>query len=266
VKARDGVTDLYGLMYTPTSLDETKKYPIINYLYPGPQSGSVGSRSFSAARRDHQAVAELGFVVVELDAMGTPGRSKSFHEFYYGDMGDNGLPDQIAGIRQLAERHPWMDIDRVGIWGHSGGGFASTSGILRHPDFYKVAVSQAGNHDNRNYEDDWGEKWQGLLVTNPDGTSNYDNQSNPLVAKNLKGKLLLAHGTMDSNVPPSNTLLVVDALIAANKDFDLIMMPNRGHGFGYEPYMMRRRWDYFVKNLLGSEPPREYEFRVTSGR
>jgi dipeptidyl aminopeptidase/acylaminoacyl peptidase len=266
VKARDGVTDLYGLMYTPTSLDETKKYPIINYLYPGPQSGSVGSRSFGAARRDHQAVAELGFVVVELDAMGTPGRSKSFHEFYYGDMGDNGLPDQIAGIRQLAERHPWMDIDRVGIWGHSGGGFASTSGILRHPDFYKVAVSQAGNHDNRNYEDDWGEKWQGLLVTNPDGTSNYDNQSNPLVAKNLKGKLLLAHGTMDSNVPPSNTLLVVDALIAANKDFDLIMMPNRGHGFGYEPYMMRRRWDYFVKNLLGSEPPREYEFRVTSGR
>jgi dipeptidyl aminopeptidase/acylaminoacyl peptidase len=266
VKARDGVTDLYGLMYTPTSLDDTKKYPIINYLYPGPQSGSVGSRSFSAARRDHQAIAELGFVVVELDAMGTPGRSKSFHEFYYGNMGDNGLPDQIAGIKQLAERHPWMDIDRVGIWGHSGGGFASTSGILRHPDFYKVAVSQAGNHDNRNYEDDWGEKWQGLLVTNPDGTSNYDNQSNPLVAKNLKGKLLLAHGTMDSNVPPSNTLLVVDALIAANKDFDLIMMPNRGHGFGYEPYMMRRRWDYFVKNLLGSEPPKEYEFGVTSGR
>ena len=266
VKARDGITDLYGLMYTPTNLDTTKKYPIVNYLYPGPQSGSVGSRSFSAARRDHQALAELGFIVVELDAMGTPGRSKSFHEFYYGNMGDNGLPDQITGIQQLAERNPWMDIDRVGIWGHSGGGFASTSGILRHPDFYKVAVSQAGNHDNRNYEDDWGEKWQGLLVEYEDGTTNYDNQANQLVAGNLKGKLLLAHGTMDSNVPPSNTLLVVDALIAANKDFDLIMLPNRGHGFGYEPYMLRRRWDYFVENLLGSESPKEYEFGVTSGR
>jgi dipeptidyl aminopeptidase/acylaminoacyl peptidase len=258
VKARDGVTNLYGLLYRPTSFDPAVKYPVINYLSPGPQSGSVGSRSFSPARRDHQAIVELGFVVVELDAMGTPGRSKSFHEYYYGNMGDNGLPDQIAGIRQLAERYPWMDLDRVGIWGHSGGGFASTSGILRHPDFYKVAVSQAGNHDNRNYEDDWGEKWQGLLEVNPDGTTNYDNQANQLVAGNLKGKLLLAHGTTDNNVPPSNTLLVVDALIAANKDFDLIMFPNRRHGFGNEPYMMRRRWDYFVENLLGAEPPHEY--------
>jgi dipeptidyl aminopeptidase/acylaminoacyl peptidase len=265
VRARDGVTDLYGLLYRPTTFDPNLKYPVINYLYPGPQSGSVGSRSFSAARRDHQAIAELGFVVVELDAMGTPGRSKSFHEFYYGNMGDNGLPDQIAGIRQLADRYSWMDLDRVGIWGHSGGGFASTSGILRHPDFYKVAVSQAGNHDNRNYEDDWGEKWQGLLEVYPDGTTNYDNQANQLVAGNLEGKLLLAHGTMDSNVPPSNTLLVVDALIAANKDFDLIMFPNRGHGFGNEPYMMRRRWDYFVKHLLGAEPPKEYRIGEGEG-
>jgi len=267
VKARDGVTDLHGLMYRPTNFDPDTKYPILNYLYPGPQSGSVGSRSFSPARSDKQAVSELGFIVVELDAMGSPGRSKSFHAAYYGNMGDNGLPDQVGGIKQLAERHPWMDIDRVGIWGHSGGGFASTAGILRHPDFYDVAVSQAGNHDNRNYEDDWGEKWQGLLTTNPDGTSSYDNQANQLVAKNLKGKLLLAHGTMDSNVPPSNTLLVVDALIEANKDFDLIMFPNRRHGFGSEPYMMRRRWDYFVTHLLGAEPPKEFVFTnfVTSG-
>jgi dipeptidyl aminopeptidase/acylaminoacyl peptidase len=259
-KARDGVTDLHGLMYTPTNLDPSRTYPVVNYLYPGPQSGSVGSRSFSPARRDHQALAELGFIVVEVDAMGTPGRSKSFHTTYYGNMGDNGLPDQIATIRQLAERHPYMDLDRVGIWGHSGGGFASTAGILRHPDFYKVAVSQAGNHDNRNYEDDWGEKWQGLLVENGDGSTNYDNQANQLVAGNLQGKLLLAHGTMDNNVPPSNTMLVVNALIAANKDFDLILLPNRRHGFGNEPYMMRRRWDYFVTHLLGSEPPREFEF------
>jgi dipeptidyl-peptidase 4 len=259
VKARDGVTDLFGVLFRPSHFDPTYKYPVVNYLYPGPQSGSVGGRSFTPAHRDHQALAELGFVVVALDAMGTPGRSHSFQAAYYGNMGDNGLPDQIGGIRQLAERYPWMDLDRVGIWGHSGGGFASTAGILRHPEFYKVAVSQAGNHDNRNYEDDWGEKWQGLLEVYADGTTSYDNQANQLVAHQLQGKLLLAHGTLDNNVPPYNTMVVVDALIAANKDFDLILLPNRRHGFGNEPYMMRRRWDYFVKHLLGAEPPREYE-------
>ena len=255
VKARDGETEIHGLMYKPTHFDPSRSYPVVNYLYPGPQSGSVGSRSFRASRGDKQAIAELGFIVVEVDAMGTPGRSRAFHDTYYGDMGDNGLPDQVGMIRQLGERHPWMDLDRVGIWGHSGGGFASTAGILRYPDFYKVAVSQAGNHDNRNYEDDWGEKWQGLLETYPDGTTNYDNQANQLLAEKLRGKLLLAHGTMDTNVPVYSTLLVVDALIAADKDFDLVMMPNRGHGFGNEPYMMRRRWDYFVRHLLGVEPP-----------
>ncbi|MXX79204.1 MAG: prolyl oligopeptidase family serine peptidase, partial [Gemmatimonadales bacterium] len=237
-KARDDETDLFGLMFRPSNFDPGAMYPVINYLYPGPQSGSVGSRNFRAAHRDLQSLAELGFVVIELDAMGTPRRSKTFQDVYYGNMGDNGLPDQIAGIRQLAERHPWIDVDRVGIYGHSGGGFASTSGILRYPDFYKVAVSQAGNHDNRNYEDDWGEKYQGLLEEYADGATNYDNQANQLVAENLKGKLLIAHGTMDTNVPHSNTMLVVDALIAANKDFDLLLLPNRGHGFGNEPYMM----------------------------
>jgi len=259
VKARDGVTDIHGLMYKPSGFDPDENYPILNYLYPGPQAGSVGSRSFNPSRGDKQALAELGFIVVEVDAMGTPGRSKSFHEAYYGNMGDNGIPDQMAAITELAGRYPWMDLDRVGIWGHSGGGFAAANGIMRYPDFYRVAVSQAGNHDNRNYEDDWGEKWQGLLETYSDGTTNYDNQANQLLVENLKGKLLLAHGTMDSNVPPSNTLLVVDRLIAANKDFDLIMLPNRSHGFGNEPYMMRRRWDYFVRHLLGAEPPEGYE-------
>lgn len=258
--ARDGVTELHGLMYTPSNLDPNRRYPVVNYLYPGPQSGSVGSRSFSPARRDHQALAELGFIVVEVDAMGTPGRSKSFHDAYYGDMGDNGLPDQVATIRQLAERHPYLDLDRVGIWGHSGGGFASTGGILRYPDFYKVAVSQAGNHDNRNYEDDWAEKWQGLLVENADGTTNYDNQSNALIADRLQGKLLLAHGLMDGNVPASNTLLVAQALIEADKDFDLIVFPEAGHGFANTPYMMRRRWNYFVQHLLGATPPAEFRF------
>lgn len=257
VKARDGKTDLYGLMHKPTQFDPSKKYPIINSIYPGPQTGSVGSRSFTPSRGDQQSLAELGFIVITLDAMGTPMRSKSFHEAYYGNMGDNGLPDHITGMKQLAERFPWIDIDRVGIYGGSGGGFASTDAILRYPDFFKVAVSTSGNHDNRNYEDDWGEKWQGLLVTNPDRTTSYDNQANQLLAKNLKGKLLLAHGTMDSNVPFYNTLLVVNELIAANKDFDLILFPNRGHGLG-EPYMVRRRWDYFVEHLLGVEHPKEY--------
>jgi dipeptidyl aminopeptidase/acylaminoacyl peptidase len=263
VKARDGETDLYGLMYRPTSFDPSNSYPIINYIYPGPQTGSVGSRSFNPSRGDKQSLAELGFIVVEVDAMGTPMRSKSFHAAYYGNMGDNGIPDQIAMIEELAGRHSWMDLERVGIYGHSGGGFASTGAILRYPDFYDVAVSGAGNHDNRNYEDDWGEKWQGLLESNPDGTTNYDNQANQLLAENLEGKLLLAHGTMDNNVPPSNTLLMVDALIAANRDFDLILFPNRRHGFGNEPYMMRRRWDYFVRHLLGAEPP---AYEIQTGR
>ncbi len=272
VKARDQITDIYGLLYKPSNFDESQSYPVLNYLYPGPQGGSVGSRSFRASRNDKQSLAELGFIVVELDAMGTPGRSKSFHDAYYGDMGDNGLPDQIEGIRQLAAQNSWMDIDRVGIWGHSGGGFASTAGILRYPDFYKVAVSGAGNHDNRNYEDDWGEKWQGLLQTYPETnagdsgsgepvvTTNYDNQANQLLAGNLEGKLLLAHGMLDTNVHPSSTLLVVDALIQADKDFDLVVLPNAGHGFGNRRYFMKRRWDYFVENLRGLQPPAEFRF------
>jgi dipeptidyl aminopeptidase/acylaminoacyl peptidase len=259
VKARDGSTDLYGLMFRPTTLDTAKKYPIVNHIYPGPQTGSVGSRQFSAARGDAQALAELGFVVVEIDGMGTPWRSKKFHEAYYGNMGDNTIPDQVAGMKQLAQRFSWIDLDRAGIYGHSGGGYATATAMFRFPDFFKVGISEAGNHDNRSYEDDWAEKWQGLLQTQGDGKTNYDNQANQLIAGNLKGKLLLAHGTLDSNVPPYNTLLVVDALIKANKDFDLIMLPNRNHGFGNEPYMVRRRWDYFVRNLLGAEPPQGYE-------
>ena len=267
-KARDGLTTIHGLLYKPSNFDESLSYPVLNYLYPGPQTGSVGSRAFSAARRDKQAVAELGFVVVELDAMGTPGRSKSFHDAYYADMGDNGLPDQIAGIRELAASRPWMDLDRVGIWGHSGGGFASTAGILRYPKFYKVAVSSAGNHDNRNYEDDWGEKWQGLLETTmvEEGgsgakqISNYDGQANQLLANRLEGKLLLAHGLMDDNVHPSNTLLVVQALIEAEKDFDLLLLPDAGHGFGNSRYFMKKRWDYFLRHLAQREPVADFRF------
>ena len=256
MKARDGTTDIYGLLFRPTNFDPSQKYPIVNHIYPGPQSGSVGSRSFSPARNDAQALAELGFVVVQIDGMGTPGRSKKFHEAYYGNMGDNTLPDQVAGMRELARRFPWIDLERAGIWGHSGGGYAAADAMFRYPDFFKVGISESGNHDNRAYEDDWGEKWQGLLTHGPNGTTSYDNQANQLQAKNLKGKLLLAHGTLDANVPPYNTLLVVDELIKADKDFDLLMLPNQGHGFGSaSAYMMRRRWDYFIRHLMGAEPP-----------
>jgi len=262
VKARDGVTDLYGLMCEPTKLDRGRKYPIINNIYPGPQGGSVGNWSFVEARRDCQALAELGFVVVMIEGMGNPLRSKKFHDFYYGDMGDNTLADQVAGMKQLAEKYPWIDIERAGIWGHSGGGFATAGAMFRYPEFFKVGIAESGNHDNREYEDDWGERYQGLLKKNDDGSTNYDDQANQNLAKNLKGRLLLAHGTMDDNVPPYNTLLVVDALVKANKDFDLLLLPNQHHGYaGEAAYMMRRRWDYFVRYLLGAEPPHEYEMK-----
>lgn len=258
VKARDGKTDLYGLLFRPTQFDSTRKYPIVNHIYPGPQIGSVGGRAFSPARGDAQALAELGFVVVEIDATGTPERSKSFHDAYYGDMGDNGLPDQVAAMKELGQRYSWIDLDRAGIYGHSGGGYAAADAILRYPDFFKVAISEAGNHDQAEYEDDWGERYQGLLERRPDGGTSYDDQANENHAANLKGKLLIAFGTTDNNVPPYNSLLLVDSLIAHNKDFDLIALPNRRHGFGAEPYMVRRRWDYFVTNLLGAQAPVEY--------
>ena len=273
VKARDNETDVYGLLYLPSFYNENHNYPVLNYIYPGPQSGSIGNYGFSVARRDFQALAELGFIVIGVDAMGTPGRSKSFHDAYYGNMGDNGLPDNIKAIKDLSKIYKGMDTERVGIWGHSGGGFASTRAILEYPEFYDVAVSSSGNHDNRNYEADWGEKWQGLLEytdediddgdTNYDfKQTNYDNQANQLLAKNLKGKLMLAHGNLDDNVPPYSTLLVVEALIKENKDFDLIIFPNKRHGYGdMNNYFTRKKWDYFVKHLKGIEPPKEFEMK-----
>jgi dipeptidyl-peptidase-4 len=259
--AADGKTDIYGMMFTPSKMDAGRKYPIVNQVYPGPQTGSTGSRAFTAARGDRQALAELGFIVVTIDGRGTPGRSKSFMDAYYGAMGrDNTIPDQIAGMKDLARQFPFIDLDRVGIWGHSGGGFATTSAMFRYPDFFKVGIAESGNHDQRNYEDDWGERYQGLLVKNADGTDNYEVEANQNFAKDLKGKLMLAHGTMDTNVPPSQTLLVVEALIKANKDFDLVLLPNQAHGYAQmAPYMMRRRWDYFVKWLQNVEPPPQYK-------
>ncbi len=263
VKGRDGKTTLYGLMFKPTNFDPNKQYPIIDYIYPGPQTGSVFTFGWASARTDHQAMAELGFIVVAINGMGTPWRTKSFHDTWYGDMGDNTLPDQVTAIKQLAERHAWIDIDRVGMWGHSGGGNATADAMFRYPDFFKVGWAESGNHDNRSYENDWGEKYQGLLVTHKDGSTNYDNQANQLIAKNLKGHLMLVHGSMDDNVPHGESLLVADALIKANKDFDMLILPNKHHGYGDDSdYVMRRRWDYFVRYLMGATPP--HEFKITS--
>jgi dienelactone hydrolase len=256
LKAHDGTTDIYGLIFTPVNVDANKKYPVIDYIYPGPQGGSVGSWSFMSARGDNQALAELGFIVVAIEGTSNPLRSKSFHDMSYGNMGDNTLPDQITGIKQLAAKYP-IDTTKVGIWGHSGGGFATATAMFRYPDFFKVGISESGNHENRNYEDDWGERYNGLVEN-----ANYDVQANQNLAKNLKGKLMLAHGMMDNNVPPYNTLLVAEALEKANKSFDLVIFPNSAHGYGpYSGYMMRRRWDYFVKNLLGAEPPYDYQIK-----
>jgi dipeptidyl aminopeptidase/acylaminoacyl peptidase len=259
--AADGKTEIYGMLFRPTNFDPSKKYPIINNAYPGPQSGSVGSRAFTAARGDKQALAELGFVVVSIDGTGTPNRSKAFTDAYYGAMGrNNTIPDQIAGMKELARKYAWIDIDRAAMWGHSGGGFITADALLRAPynDFFKVGIAESGNHDQRQYEDDWGERYQGPLVKNPDGTDNYAIEATQTQATGLKGHLFLIHGTMDNNVPPYNTLLVADALIKANKEFDLLLIPNSAHGYTPANYVMRRRWDYFVKYLLEAEPPRDY--------
>lgn len=260
VKAADGVTDIYGLMFIPSKIDKSKKYPLVDYIYPGPQGGSVGNWGFMPVKGDLQALAELGFVVVAIEGTSNPMRTKSFHDMSYGDMAENTLPDQVTGIRQLAQEYNFIDTTRIGIWGHSGGGFATADAMFSYPDFFKVGIAESGNHDNRNYEDDWGERYIGLLKKNPDGTDNYTNQANQMHAKNLKGKLLLVHGLMDDNVPPYNTLLVVKALQDANKDFDLIIFPDSHHGYGkYSSYMMRIRWDYFVKNLKGALHPKEFK-------
>jgi dipeptidyl aminopeptidase/acylaminoacyl peptidase len=263
VKARDGSTDLHGLLFKPTHFDATRRYPIVNEIYPGPQVGSVNLWSdkqqwkFAASRGDAQSLAELGFIVVAIDGMGTELRSRKFHDAYYGDMGDNTLPDQVAAMTELARRYDWIDLQRAGIYGHSGGGFAAAAAMLRYPDFFKVGVSESGNHDQGGYTDDWGEKFQGLLERRPDGSTNYDSQANQNFARNLKGHLLLVHGTLDENVPPNLTLLLADALINANRNFDLIMLPNQNHEYTGRAlaWMTRQRWDYFVRYLLGAQPP-----------
>ncbi len=267
VKARDGITDITGVMWKPSRFDSTKKYPVLDHIYPGPLI-SPAAKEFYPTRGPGlsystfgqvQAIAELGFIVVEIDALGNVGRSKAVETAWYGNMGDNGIPDHIAALKQLAMRMPQMDLDRVGIYGHSGGGFSSTDALLRYPDFYRVAVSTSGNHDNRSYYYGWAERFQGLLVRDTvRQTDNYDNQANKNLVKNLAGHLFLIHGDMDDNVHPATTIQLVDALIKANKSFDFLIIPDANHDLTQNPYVIRRTWDYFVQYLRGESPPANY--------
>ncbi len=261
-KARDGSTDIYGVIFRPSDLDAETRYPVIDFIYGGPQAIQAPAAFADAVRERErnvwhaQALAELGFVVVMIDGLGMPGRSKAYHDHSYRNLPDNGLPDHISAIKQLADRFDYLDISRVGIFGHSAGGYASCRAMFTYPDFYKVAVSSAGNHDHRLDKATWVERYMGLPVE-----EHYVFSANQNHAQNLQGKLLLIHGDMDENVHISSTLVVVDALIKANKDFDLLIMPNQPHFCTNHPYFVRRRWDYFVKHLLGVEPPVGYQIQ-----
>ena len=255
VKADDGITDIFGVMYKPYDFDSTKKYPIIEYVYPGPQTESV-NKSFSKGMDRIDRLAQLGFVVVTLgNRGGHPARSKWYHNYGYGNLRDYGLADKKAVIEQLADRYSYIDGTKVGIHGHSGGGFMSTAAMLVYPDVFKVAVSNAGNHDNSVYNRWWSEKHHGVkeeISAKGDTTFNYMIDKNPDIAKNLKGKLLLIHGEIDNNVHPANTIRVVNALIKANKRFDMLILPTQRHGFGdMNEYWFWRTADYFSKYLLG---------------
>ena len=254
VKADDGLTDLYGVMYKPFDFDANKRYPIIAFVYPGPQTESV-TQTFSP-KNANVALAQLGFIVIEVgNRGGNPHRSKWYHNYGYGNLRDYGLADKKAAIEQLARQYPWIDIERVGITGHSGGGFMSTAAMLQYPDFFKVAVSESGNHDNNVYNQNWSEKHNGIKeIDGADGkvTFEYSIEKNSELAKNLKGHLLLSTGDMDDNVHMANTMRMADALIRANKRFDQFILPGMRHAYGRDAnYFFWVRADYFCRWLLG---------------
>jgi dipeptidyl aminopeptidase/acylaminoacyl peptidase len=284
VKAADGVTDLFGNMWKPFDFDPKKKYPIIAHVYPGPQTEGV-THTFSAASTNMQ-LAQLGFIVVQVGHRGgAPTRSKAYASYGYYNLRDYGLEDKKSAIEQLAARHPWIDIKKVGIYGHSGGGFMSAAALLQKPynEFFTAAVASAGNHDNNIYNNTWAERYHGLKevavktdakdktkgTTRSKTRGSPDEKESPAapparskfeikvptnaeLAANLKGRLLLVHGELDTNVHPANTIRLVDALIKANKRFDMLILPGKGHGFAdYQPYFTQRMWEFFAEHLLG---------------
>lgn len=259
--AADGQTPIYGVIYRPANFDPSKRYRVIDNVYTGPHH-VMAAKSFSAALPQYNklgghaaSIAQLGFIVIQIDGRGTAGRSKKFLEPAYGNLHGVGLDDHIAGIKALAETYPYMDItDGVGVFGLSAGGFDAMRAMLRYPEFYTVGVSAAGNHDNRLNQAYWSELFQGYPVD-----ENYIRNSNPYWADKLKGKVFLAHGELDESVPPIATSRLVDALIMANKDFEYLIIPGAHHYLDANPYFVRRRWDFFTRELLGMEPPKEYE-------
>jgi dipeptidyl aminopeptidase/acylaminoacyl peptidase len=246
-KGRDGRTDIWGVIVKPTNFDPAKKYPVIENIYAGPQ-GSFVPKSFSSFN-PMMAQADLGFIVVQIDGMGTSNRSKAFHDVAWKNLGDAGFPDRILWHKAVAAKYPWYDITRVGIYGTSAGGQNSLGGMLFHPEFYKAAVTAAGCHDNRMDKIWWNEQWMGWpLGPEYSASSNVDN------AHRLQGHVLLVVGEMDNNVDPSSTMQVVNQLIKHNKDFDLLYIPGAGHGSG-GAYGEHKRFDFFVRHLLGVNPP-----------
>jgi len=248
-KGRDGETDIHGVLIRPTDFDPARRYPVIEYIYAGPQS-AFAPKGF---RPHYQMMnmAELGFILVQIDGMGTSYRSKAFHDVCWQNLADSGLPDRVKWIRAAAETRPYMDIERVGIYGGSAGGQNAAAAVMTHGDFYQVAVADCGCHDNRMDKMWWNEQWMGWPVG-----PHYEANSNVTLAPGLQGKLMLIVGELDTNVDPASTMQVVDALIRADKDFDLLVMTGTGHGAAERPYASRRRADFFVRHLLGVEPRR----------
>jgi dipeptidyl-peptidase-4 len=258
-KADDGITDLFGVMYKPFDFDSTRTYPLVQYVYPGPQTEAV-NKSFGRGMDRTDRLAQFGFVVVTLgNRGGHPARSKWYHNYGYGDLRDYGLADKKAAVEQLADRHSFIDRSKVGIHGHSGGGFMSTAAMLVYPDVFKVAVSSAGNHENNIYNRWWSEKHHGVqerVLPSGDTTFVYSIEKNPDLAKNLKGRLMLSTGDVDNNVHPAGTIRMANALIKAGKRFEFVLLPGQRHGYGdMSEYFFWKMGDYFVAHLLGDTNP-----------
>lgn len=263
VKAGDGITDLYGVMYKPFDFDSTRTYPIVEYVYPGPQTEAV-NKSFGRSMDRIDRLAQFGFIVITVgNRGGHPSRSQWYHTYGYGNLRDYGLEDKKVAAEQLADRYKYIDINRVGITGHSGGGFMSTAAMLVYPDFFKVAVSGAGNHENQIYNRWWSERHHGVtekVSAKGDTTFSYQINKNTELAKNLKGRLLIATGDIDNNVHPANSIRMVDALIKANKRFDFLLLPGQRHGFGdMTEYFFWKMGDYFSQYLLGDSKMNEVD-------
>jgi dipeptidyl aminopeptidase/acylaminoacyl peptidase len=252
-KARDGQTDIWGIIIRPSNFNPAKKYPVIEYIYAGPQ-GSFVPKTFNPGGtggryRFLHELAELGFIVVQMDGLGTSNRSKAFHDVCWKNIKDAGFPDRILWTKAAARKYPYMDINRVGIFGNSAGGQNSAGALLFHPEFYKVAVSSSGCHDNRMDKMWWNEQWMGYPIG-----PQYAESSNVTNAYKLKGNLLLILGEMDDNVDPSSTMQLINALVKSNKNFDFIEIPGMGHSLGGD-YGEHKRRDFFVKHLIGVDPP-----------